>query len=79
MTFFPDSDQIASCTRHGFVRLIYVYIFLSSTPYLHLFIYILFIMKVRLYDPLLPQRRPVINVQQPDEVFTCLSRTPNDQ
>ncbi|XP_065199689.1 WD repeat-containing protein 74 [Planococcus citri] len=52
MTFFPDSDKIINCSRHGYVRL---------------------------YDPLLPQRRPVINVQQPEEVFTCISRTPNDQ
>ncbi|KAK7605446.1 hypothetical protein V9T40_007304 [Parthenolecanium corni] len=31
---------------------------------------------VRLYDPLLPQRRPVFNAHQDDQVFTCITCAP---
>ncbi|XKL67990.1 hypothetical protein PGB90_003481 [Kerria lacca] len=51
LIFLRSSEKIATCMRHGYVRL---------------------------YDPLLPQRRPVFNAFQQDKVFTCICDTPND-
>lgn len=77
MTFFPQNDKIASCSRHGYVRLVLpIFVVVFASFYLD---FLIITFQVRLYDPLLPQRRPIVNAHEPDEVFTCLSRTPNEK